>query len=154
MASLAKITEGRYLPLTGAHLLGDVIIGGAKEEISLKKLEDFVENKMKEIKSKTPKISASAMRAEVHRSLSSNGFGYMRNTVTPVYHGYNDTNIRIYSNSDSLRNGRRNQVELNQPQPRLNVMQHSSSVFSPMDTRSTTSLCNRLNNSSAGSYYD
>merc|ERR1719510_322686 len=57
MAGLAQITEGRYLPLTGAHLLPDVIIGGAKEEVSLANLEKFVADKMDKIKSEKPDIS-------------------------------------------------------------------------------------------------
>ena len=146
MAGLAKITEGRYLPLTGAHLLPDVIINGAKEEVSLKKLEKFVEQKMKEIKKATPNISQAAMTRKVRSALNSSGHRYMSNGITPVYGNYNNANIDTYTMSPSLRVGVSRQRILSQPMPNFNRIQASSSTSSLHDDSSAGRLVNRVSN--------
>jgi hypothetical protein len=50
--AVAKITGGEYLPLTSAHLLPKVVIGGAAELISLQRLQNDVEMKAAEEQSK------------------------------------------------------------------------------------------------------
>ena len=148
MAGLAKITEGRYLPLTGAHLLPDVIINGAKEEVSLKKLEKFVEQKMKEIKKSSPNISQAAMTRKVTSALNNHGHHYMSNTITPVYGNYNERNINIYTMSPSLRVGVSRQRVLAQPRPNFHNVQTSSSTPSLHDDSSAGRLVNRISNTS------
>merc|ERR1719150_1173209 len=100
MAGLAEITEGRYLPLTGAHLLPNVIIGGAKEEVSLANLEQFVQDQMNQIKSEKPNISVDEMNEKIAESMKKRGMKTVVNDVeeSAVYGDYDNSNINMWAN--------------------------------------------------------
>jgi len=57
MHATARLTGGRMVPLTSATLLGQVIIGGAVEEISMKKLEQEIEAEIESLATRKEKLS-------------------------------------------------------------------------------------------------
>jgi len=156
MAGLAQITEGRYLPLTGAHLLPDVIIGGAKEEVSLQKLETFVQNKMDKIKKEKPNISVEEMNEKIKSSMNEHGYTHITNDVDEqqVYGNYNKTNINIWAqNASSLHHGVQQQQVLQQPMANFQHQQAQQCYSSAMSTQSVSKMMNRVNKKSKNSYY-
>eukprot|EP00483_Globobulimina_turgida_P000318 UN00318 len=156
MAGLAQITEGRYLPLTGAHLLPDVIIGGAKEEVSLQKLENFVQNKMDKIKADKPDISVDEMNAKIKTEMNDYGMTHVQNDVEDdaIYGNYNKTNINVWaSNASSLSHGRKQQKKLVQPRANFQHQQQQNCYTSAMSTKTVSKMMNRVNKKSKNSYY-
>jgi len=156
MAGLAQITEGRYLPLTGAHLLPDVIIGGAKEEVSLQKLEKFVQNKMDEIKAKKPDISTEEMNAKIKEEMNNNAMEFVCNDVEDdaIYGDYDKSNIMEWAtNATSLQHGRKQQKQLFQPQANFGYQQQQQCYSSAMSTKTVSKMMNRVNKKSKNAYY-
>merc|ERR1719334_2574248 len=144
MAGLAEITEGRYLPLTGAHLLPNVIIGGAKEEVSLQKLQKFVEDEMEQIKAQEP---TSKMKAS--------GMTHCSNMVEDeqIYGAYDRSNISAWASASSLQDGRKKQKVLAQPKANFAHVQAQRSEMCEMDFATTSKLMNRVNKQSKNSYW-
>merc|ERR1719251_293379 len=156
MAGLAQITEGRYLPLTGAHLLPDVIIGGAKEEVSLQKLETFVQNKMDKIKKENPNISVEEMNEKIKESMCARGMTSMVNDVqeSAVYGDYDDSNIKMWANEAcDLSFGRKKRKNLAQPKANFGIMQKQSCYESAMDEKTVSKMMSRVNKKSKGSWF-
>merc|ERR1712154_747681 len=154
-AGLAEITEGRYLPLTGAHLLPNVIIGGAKEEVSLQKLQTFVEDEMKQIKAQNPTIAKEEMNARIASKMKAKGMTHCSNEVEDeaIYGSYDRTNISAWANASSLSEGRKKQKVIAQPQANFQHQQQQQSVMCEMDFAMTSKLCSRVNKQSKQSYW-
>ncbi|MFX0100814.1 MAG: hypothetical protein ACFFCS_14660, partial [Candidatus Hodarchaeota archaeon] len=74
MKAVAEITEGRYVPLAGAHLLPKIILGAADEEADLEALLAEVEKEVDQIRaaSSTP-IAEEEIAGMVQDRLSSKG---------------------------------------------------------------------------------
>eukprot|EP01084_Bolivina_argentea_P003115 5814_1 len=156
MAGLAQITEGRYLPLTGAHLLPDVIIGGAKEEVSLQKLQDFVQNKMDEIKKQKPNISVNEMNDKIKSDMNNFGMTHVTNDVEDdaIYGDYDNTNINMWSNNaSSLSHGRKQCKNIKQPKANFGHVQKQQCYSSNMDTNVVSKMMNRVNKQNCNAYY-
>lgn len=156
MAGLAQITEGRYLPLTGAHLLPDVIIGGAKEEVSLANLEKFVQERMDKIKSEKPNISTEEMNLKITESMKKCNMTHVVNDVeeSAVYGDYDNSNINMWaSEATSLSMGKKKRKKLAQPQANFSHSQKQSCYESAMDTKSTMKMMSRVNKKSKGGYW-
>eukprot|EP01083_Nonionella_stella_P042875 115730_1 len=156
MAGLAQITEGRYLPLTGAHLLPDVIIGGAKEEVSLQKLEAFVQNKMDKMKKEEPNMSVDEMNEKIKSSMKCHGFTSMANDVeeADIYGSYDDSNINAWATkATSLKHGKTKQKKLAQPRPNFGHKQRHHVYEEAMSSHKVSKMMNRVNKKSKGSYY-
>lgn len=156
MAGLAQITEGRYLPLTGAHLLPDVIIGGAKEEVSLANLEKFVHEKMDEVKSQKPNISTDEMNKVIKESMNARGFTSMVNDVEEraVYGNYDESNIKMWATeATSLSKGIGMRKNLVQPQANFGYQQQQQCYESAMDEKTVSKMMFRVNKKCKGSYF-
>lgn len=70
--ALSLITGGQYVPLNDSHLLTDVIVGGAREDISMEKLMAQVHNEyMKEIAEKGQRVDEDELTKRIHRVLNS-----------------------------------------------------------------------------------
>lgn len=155
-AGIAEITEGRYLPLTGAHLLPDVIIGGAKEEVSLQKLESFVQNKMDKIKKENPDISVDEMNDKIKTEMDAFNMESYENDVEDeqIYGNYNKTNISIWANNaSSLAHGRMQQQSLAQPKANFSYQQRQSTRKAKMSKSKVSKMMNRVNKKSKNAYY-
>jgi len=155
MAGLAEITEGRYLPLTGAHLLPNVIIGGAKEEVSLQKLQQFVEDEMEQIKTQNPTIAKEEMNARIARTMKSKGMTHCSNEVEDeqIYGAYDRSNISSWANASSLSDGRKKQKKIAQPKANFAHQQSQSSAMCEMDYATCSKLTSRVNKQSKKSYW-
>jgi len=155
MAGLAEITEGRYLPLTGAHLLPNVIIGGAKEEVSLQKLQTFVEDEMEQMKKENPNIKKEEMEARLASKVKASGLTYTSNQIEDeaIYGSYDRTNISAWANASSLTDGRKKQKVIAQPQANFQHQQQQRSEMCEMDYAMTSKLCSRVNKQSKKSYW-
>ena len=73
MRAIAKMTDGQFLPLTSAQLLPKVIIGGAAEELSLKKIEAEVEKEIEQLKKTEPSLSEEQMVMKATEKLQQQG---------------------------------------------------------------------------------
>lgn len=112
--ALARITQGRFLPLTSANLLPDVIIGGAKEEMSLQKMSEAVEQEAKTVvKEKAAArgvaeaaIAEDEVAAEVANRMQARGWQVNEVQVDDVYSGYNTANVEQLIQHKSLRHAR------------------------------------------------
>lgn len=155
MAGLAEITEGRYLPLTGAHLLPNVIIGGAKEEVSLQKLQQFVEDEMAQIKAAEPKISVDEMNAKIASKMQARGMKHCANLVEDdqIYGAYDRSNISAWASASSLQEGRKKQKSLVQPVANFQHVQQQQSMLSAVDESTAFKLMSRVNKQSQHSYF-
>eukprot|EP00486_Rosalina_sp_Unknown_P006399 CAMPEP_0201575258 /NCGR_PEP_ID=MMETSP0190_2-20130828/20337_1 /ASSEMBLY_ACC=CAM_ASM_000263 /TAXON_ID=37353 /ORGANISM="Rosalina sp." /LENGTH=418 /DNA_ID=CAMNT_0048004651 /DNA_START=137 /DNA_END=1393 /DNA_ORIENTATION=+ len=152
---IATITEGRYLPLTGAHLLPDVIIGGAKEEVSLQKLEQFVQNKMDKIKQENPTISVDEMNDKIKTEMQAYNMESYENEVEEeaIYGNYNRSNITAWGASTSLADGRSKQKKLAQPKANFSHKQKQKTKKSKMSKKKVGKMMNRVNKKSKNAYY-
>lgn len=156
MAGLAQITEGRYLPLTGAHLLPDVIIGGAKEEVSLANLEQFVQDQMNQIKSEKPNISTDEMNEKIAESMKKRGMKTVVNDVeeSAVYGDYDNSNINMWANeATSLSYGNKKKKKLVQPKANFGYAQQQSCHESAVSKGSAMKMMRRVNKKSKGAYW-
>merc|ERR1719251_466293 len=155
MAGLAEITEGRYLPLTGAHLLPNVIIGGAKEEVSLQKLQKFVEDEMEQIKAQEPTIKKEEMNARIASKMKASGMTHCSNMVEDeqIYGAYDRSNISAWASASSLQDGRKKQKKLAQPKANFAHVQEQRSEMCEMDFATTSKLMSRVNKQSKNSYW-
>jgi len=155
MAGLAEITEGRYLPLTGAHLLPNVIIGGAKEEVSLQKLQKFVEDEMEQIKAQEPTIKKEEMNARIASKMKASGMTHCSNMVEDeqIYGAYDRSNISAWASASSLQDGRKKQKVLAQPKANFAHVQEQRSEMCEMDFATTSKLMSRVNKQSKNSYW-
>jgi len=155
MAGLAEITEGRYLPLTGAHLLPNVIIGGAKEEVSLKKLQQFVEDEMEQIKVQNPTIAKEEMNSRIASTMKSKGMTHCSNEVEDeqIYGAYDRSNISSWANASSLKDGRKKQKKIAQPKANFGHVQEQRSSMCEMDYATCSKLTSRVNKQSKKSYW-
>jgi hypothetical protein len=117
MAGLAQITQGKYLPLTSAHLLPDVIIGGAKEEISLQKLEEQVIKDSEKFKKENPTITEDELATKVAADLAVKGAKVKIGVIDDIYGSYNDSNINNMANNWNNLNDFQSKAEVfNQPE--------------------------------------
>jgi len=118
MAGLAKITEGRYLPLTSAHLLPDVIIGGAKEEISLQKLEEHILQGVQKLKKEevNAHVDEDELADKVAKDLASKGVKVNVGNLDDIYGDYDNSNIdEMAMNWSSMGDFKKNAKVLKQP---------------------------------------
>ena len=155
MAGLAEITEGRYLPLTGAHLLPNVIIGGAKEEVSLQKLQQFVEGEMAQMKAQEPHVSVDEMNSRIKTSMQARGMTHCANLVEDdqIYGAYDRSNISEWANASSLQEGRKKQKVLAQPKANFAHAQQQRSAMCEVDESTAFKLMSRVNKQSKHSYF-
>jgi len=117
MAGLAKITEGKYLPLTSAHLLPDVIIGGAKEEIALQKLEEEAAKEMENLKKENPNAKEEDLEAKLVKSWEKEGKKINVSEVDDIYGSdYNYENVNNMVNWGDMNAYQNNVKSLKQPQ--------------------------------------
>jgi hypothetical protein len=135
MAGLAQITEGRYLPLTSADLLPDVIIGGAQEEIALQKLEAEVAEESKKLKQENPKMKDEEIADKVSAMMDKKGVEFNELQVDDIYGAYDMSNVAAVSKCESLADARANMKALSQPALKVSQPQAamSSSYASSMD---------------------
>lgn len=153
MAGLTEITEGRYLPLTGAHLLPDVIIGGAKEEVSLQKLEAFVDNQVSQLEKENPHLTEDEIHDKVTSKMNSFGYTHTKNCVAhdEVYGAYDKTNISMWSTAaTSLADGRKKEKKLKQPKANFGIKQQQKTFKSKMDKESVGKLARRAKKKKGG----
>lgn len=72
--ALSLITGGQYVPLNDAAKLTDVIVGGAREDISMEKLMAQVHNEyMKEVAEKGERVNEDELTKRIHSVLNSAG---------------------------------------------------------------------------------
>jgi len=120
MAGLAKITEGRYLPLTSAHLLPQVIIGGAKEEISLQKLEEDALKEMEKLKKENPNAKEEDLEEKLATSWAKEGKKVKIGALDDIYGSYNESNIKsVAEEMTDLKSFQKNVKELKQPEMKM-----------------------------------
>lgn len=72
--ALSLITGGKYVVLPDVSRLTDVIVGGAREDISMEKLMAQVHNEyMKEVAEKGERVNEDELTKRIHRVLNSSG---------------------------------------------------------------------------------
>lgn len=70
--ALTLITGGQYVPLNDSDRLTDVIVGGARENISMEKLMAQVHNEyMKEMAEKGQRVDEDELTKRIHKVLNS-----------------------------------------------------------------------------------
>ena len=70
-AALCLITGGRYVPLNTADRLTEMIVGGAREDLSMERLMAKVhEEYMKEIAEKGERVNEDELTKRVHQVLN------------------------------------------------------------------------------------
>lgn len=70
-AALCLITGGRYVPLKDANRLTEMIIGGAREDMSMERLMAKVhEEYMKEVAEKGERVDEDELTKRVHKVLN------------------------------------------------------------------------------------
>eukprot|EP01063_Lacrimia_lanifica_P022013 TRINITY_DN29723_c0_g1_i1.p1 TRINITY_DN29723_c0_g1~~TRINITY_DN29723_c0_g1_i1.p1 ORF type:complete len:409 (+),score=112.65 TRINITY_DN29723_c0_g1_i1:52-1278(+) len=121
MEGLAQITEGRFLPLTGAALLPDVIVGGAREELALQQLEQLVAGEASRLEAS--KASKEEVEARLSELMTAAKVETKQMYVTDVYGGYDTTNVRNVATSRSLGHAMANMRPLAQPTMDMHVPQ-------------------------------
>jgi hypothetical protein len=100
MAGLSKITQGKYLPLTSAHLLPEVIIGGAQEEVALSKLEQEAVTKMEQLKKENPKAKEEDLIVKVASTMAKEGKTVKSSELDDIYGHYDESNINLIENNN------------------------------------------------------
>jgi hypothetical protein len=72
--ALSLITGGKYFPLANAQDLARVMIGGAREEVSMEKLMAQVHNEvMKEAAEKGSRVDEDELTRRIHKLLNEQG---------------------------------------------------------------------------------
>jgi hypothetical protein len=72
--ALALITGGQYVPLANATDLARVIVGGAREEVSMEKLMAQVHNEvMNEAAAKGTRVDEDELTRRIHKLLNEQG---------------------------------------------------------------------------------
>eukprot|EP01060_Flectonema_neradi_P034210 TRINITY_DN5939_c9_g1_i1.p1 TRINITY_DN5939_c9_g1~~TRINITY_DN5939_c9_g1_i1.p1 ORF type:complete len:349 (+),score=85.00 TRINITY_DN5939_c9_g1_i1:51-1097(+) len=117
MEGLATITEGKYLPLTAAHLLPDVIIAGAKEELALQKLEDYMYENVKKMKEEN--LDRGDIEKKMEELMKEKPVTTEQMELTDIYNGYDRTNIEAISKCSNLAEAAGNITTLAQPEIQL-----------------------------------
>lgn len=70
--ALSLITGGQYVPLEDSNKLTDVIVGGAREDISMEKLMAQVHNEyMMEMAEKGTRVDEDELTKRIHKVLNS-----------------------------------------------------------------------------------
>lgn len=101
--AVATITSGKFLPLTSAHLLADVIIGGAQEEIALEKLMTDLRQEIKQqTASETRALSEDELAERVSAAFAKKGYQANQLSVDDVYKGRDRKNADLLSAAASL----------------------------------------------------
>jgi len=93
--SIAEITHGRYLSLTSAHLLPQVIIGGSIEELDLKKLETEVVQEVANVKTASPELSEAQVEERVCSNLNRKGINTWQLNVSHQTESIENADILI-----------------------------------------------------------
>ena len=138
MEGLAQITEGRYLPLTAAHLLPEVIVAGAKEEIALQKLETFMHDNIKDMQAKN--MSRDDIEKNMKKLMSEKAVETKQVSITDIYGTYDTTNVEAISKCGNLKEAACNMQTLAQPQMQMQA-QSVSFGFAPAPV---TKMMNRM----------
>ena len=115
MEGLAQITEGRYLPLTEAYLLPEVIIAGAKEEVALQQVENSFLSDIKVMKQN--EMSTEDIADQLCHMMSKQKSTAEQITLTDIYKDYDRSNIENITKCSSLEEVRSSIKSLNQPTP-------------------------------------
>jgi hypothetical protein len=71
--ALAFLTGGQYIPLSRPHFLTDAVIGGAKEELSLKKFSADVQSEIKKVASRGAAVDEQQIAQTVFNRLQGQG---------------------------------------------------------------------------------
>ena len=71
--ALAFLTGGQYIPLSRPHFLTDAVIGGAKEELSLKKFSADVQSEIKKVASRGAAVNEQQIAQTVFKRLQGQG---------------------------------------------------------------------------------
>jgi len=110
MMSLAKITDGQFLPLSSANLLAKVIVGGAIEEISLNVLMQQVDQEVNEMKTETGKeIPEEEVVEKITKKMKERKIETNQLKLDSCYSSaIDETNVTSLSNAKSLKEVRGN----------------------------------------------
>jgi len=110
MMSLAKITDGQFLPLSSANLLAKVIVGGAIEEISLNVLMQQVDQEVNEMKTETGKeIPEEEVVEKITKKMKERKVETNQLKLDSCYSSaIDETNVTSLSNAKSLKEVRGN----------------------------------------------
>lgn len=112
--AISKITGGQYLPLTSAHLLPPVIIGGATEAISFAALQADLEKEAEQIRTKENKSGAELeveIVARMEQRLKEQKVQTNQVELTSLYsEGYDMRNADLYEHCDSISSAKEKSV--------------------------------------------
>jgi len=101
--AIAKITTGKFLPLTSAKLLADVIIGGAQEEMDLDKLKADLEKEVENIKKTEKKqLTEDELSERVAQAWAAKGITSREVEVDDVYVGRHTSNMALMESAESM----------------------------------------------------
>eukprot|EP01084_Bolivina_argentea_P003116 5818_1 len=133
MAGLAKITEGSFLPLTSAKLLPDIIVGGAKQEISLQKLtkqvqEEYNDNIKVNFNNLIKDNDWNEIYKQIAIGLNNKGVTYEKFEIDDIYGNYNTINIDKCVYSTSLQGFRDDFETITQPNVDFNAVQEQNAT--------------------------
>eukprot|EP01060_Flectonema_neradi_P005228 TRINITY_DN1346_c0_g1_i1.p1 TRINITY_DN1346_c0_g1~~TRINITY_DN1346_c0_g1_i1.p1 ORF type:complete len:599 (+),score=61.45 TRINITY_DN1346_c0_g1_i1:97-1893(+) len=141
MQGLAEITDGRFLPLTSADLLPDIITSAAQEELSLFDAEQVVTQsyrKMKEAKMSNEKITAN-----LESILSSKNIKSKQMSVPNIYGNYDRTNVDSVLKSRNLKSAIASQKNIAQPKMDLSTKKVAFVKESSIPVSKIMSRCER-----------
>ena len=128
MEGLAQITEGKYLPLTAAHLLPDVIVAGAKEEMALQKLEEFMHENVKEMQKQ--KMGRDEIEKKMKDMMEEKAVVTDQVCLTDIYGSYDKSNVKAVSRCSNLHEAASRMQTLDQPEMMVRKQEVSLSAKS------------------------
>jgi len=112
MRSLAKITEGQFLPLSSANLLSKVIVGGAIEEISMNNWMQEVEEDVKVQKESGIDVKEEEVVKRVTEKLQAQKVQTNQLKLDSIYSGpLDETNVTELCNAKSLKELKRGNLK-------------------------------------------
>eukprot|EP01060_Flectonema_neradi_P005230 TRINITY_DN1346_c0_g3_i1.p1 TRINITY_DN1346_c0_g3~~TRINITY_DN1346_c0_g3_i1.p1 ORF type:complete len:578 (+),score=94.24 TRINITY_DN1346_c0_g3_i1:47-1735(+) len=141
MQGLAEITDGRFLPLTSADLLPDIITSAAQEELSLFDAEQVVTQSYR--KMKDAKMSNEKITANLESILSSKNMKSKQMSVPNIYGDYDRTNVDSVLKSRNLKSAIASQKNLSQPKIDLSSKKVASIKESTIPVSKIISRCER-----------
>jgi hypothetical protein len=104
--AISKITGGQYLPLSSAHLLPPVIIGGATETLSFAEIQAQLEQEAEEIRKTGNKTGAELEQeivARMEQRLKEQKIETNQVQITSLYSAaYDMKNVDLYEHCESL----------------------------------------------------
>ncbi|XP_062621871.1 uncharacterized protein LOC134283444 [Saccostrea cucullata] len=106
--ALVYITGGQYVPLAGSKMLSQVIIGGAKEEMSLEKWMEEVNEEVKREMEAGREINDEEMSRVVHAKLASKGAVSHKLMQNKASLRHDSENVRKYSEITNMADIRKN----------------------------------------------